>query len=195
MQQTEEEIKNNIEAEELGYTESGDFVIRVKNNNDNPVYIDNINVNFFDENETFMTKENTYDSYFCIPAKGEIVTYVWGYEKELEKYPITKIDILLLEPFYTYYTENFEIESNDTGEQMAISIKNNNDSELDCISVNVLYLENDKVVGIESGTSYDEGIQPNGGMAYINVDYPSDRDYDEVQFDDSKVYITSAYKE
>ena len=102
---------------------------------------------------------------------------------------------MLGKPFYKYYTENFEIKANDTDKEIAITITNNNDSELDCIAINVVFFKEGKIVGIDHGISYDEGIKANGGVAYINVDYPEDNNNEEVSFDEFKVYLTSAYKE
>jgi len=192
---TKKEIKSNIEKEVLGITPAGDYVIKLKNRNDTQVYIDSISVRFFDENGNFAKKESTDDSFFCIPANSELVTYVWGYERDFEKYSKSEIELILEDPFYKYYTENFEIQSNDTNEEIAITITNNNNSALDCIKVNVAFFKEGQIVGIESGLSYEEGISSNGGIAYINVDYPLDTDYEEVSFDEFKVYLTSAYKE
>lgn len=192
---TKEEIKANIEKEVLGITQSGDYVIKLKNQNDTQVYIESISVRFFDKNGNFAKKESTDDSYFCIPANSELVTYVWGYNQDFEKYSKSEIELMLGDPFYTYYTENFEIKSNDTDEEIAITITNNNNSDLDCIKVNVAFFKEGKIVGIESGLSYEEGITSKGGIAYINVDYPLNTDYEEVSFDEFKVYLTSAYKD
>lgn len=192
---TEAEIKADIEKEVLGITKSGDYVIKLKNNNDTQVYIEDVSVRFFDNEGNFVKKENADDSYFCIPANSEIITYVWGYEENFEQYASSEIELMLGNPFYEYRTENFEIKSNDTNDEIAVTITNNNDIELDCIRINVVFFNGDSVVGIESGISYEEGIQPNGGKAYINVDYPLNSDYNEVSFDSFEVYLTSAYQE
>lgn len=195
---TEEEIKANISTEAMGITKNGDYVVKLTNNNNEQVYIEEVTVNFFDENGTFQKKENVDDSFFCIPANSEILTYIWGYDQSFEKYAKSEIKLSIGEPFYTYYTENFEIKANDTGEQIAIEVINNNKSELDCIRVNVVFLKEQEIVGIESGISYDEGIEAEGGKAYINVDYPSstkNKRYEEVEFDEYKIYLTSAYTE
>lgn len=192
---SEEEIKANIEKEVLGITKNGDYAIKLQNKNDSQVYIEDVSVRFFDKDGNFVKKENTDDSYFCIPANSEIVTYIWGYEQNFAEYSNSEIEIMLGKPFYKYYTENFEIKANDTDKEIAITITNNNDSELDCIAINVVFFKEGKIVGIDHGISYDEGIKANGGVAYINVDYPEDNNNEEVSFDEFKVYLTSAYKE
>lgn len=191
---TTEEIQNNITAEAVGITEYGDYLIKLKNENNIPVYIEDVIVKFFDKEGNFAKKDSTHDSYFCIPANSEIVTYIWGYNQEFEKYSKSEIDIQFSEPFYEYFTENFEIKANDTGEQIAVTVVNNNDAELDAISINVAFLKNGKIVGIENGTSYEEGIESNGGTAYINVSYPKDSDFEDITYDDFKVYLISAHK-
>ena len=175
---TEEEIKSNIEKEVMGITKSGDYVI----------------IRFFDAEGNFTKKENSQDSYFCIPANTEVVTYIWGHNEDFDKYANSEIEVMLGDPLYDYYTENFEIKANDTKENIAVTITNNNDVKLDCIKINVSFIKDNKIVGIESGISYDEGIEANGGKAYINVDYPVDEDYEEVSFDKFEVYLISAYE-
>ena len=193
-EQAMEELKKNIEKEVMGITQSGDYVIKLKNNNDVPVYVDDVSVRFFDAEGNFVKKENTYDSYFCIPANNEVVTYVWGYDNNFSEYSKSEIEIMLGEPLYTYLSENFEVKASDTNEEIAVTIVNNNDAELDSMKINVVFLKEGSVVGIEDGSIYDEKIEANGGAAYINVDYPSDSDYEDVTFDEFKVYIISAYK-
>lgn len=193
-EQAMEELKKNIEKEVMGITQSGDYVIKLKNNNDVPVYVDDVSVRFFDAEGNFVKKENTYDSYFCIPANNEVVTYVWGYDNNFSEYSKSEIEIMLGEPLYTYLSENFEVKASDTNEEIAVTIVNNNDDELDSMKINVVFLKEGSVVGIEDGSIYDEKIEANGGAAYINVDYPSDSDYEDVTFDEFKVYIISAYK-
>lgn len=193
--ETKEEKMKEIEKEVLGITEGGDYVIKLKNPNNKQVYIENITVNFFDENDIFQKKEYTDDSYFCIPANSELITYIWGYGETFEEYAKSEINISKGDPFYTYYTENLEVKANDSGDQIAVEIVNNNNSDLDCIEVNVAFFRDGKIVGIESGLSYYEGIGAKGGKAYINVDYPYDSNYDDVVFDEFQVYIVSAYKE
>lgn len=193
-EQAMEELKKNIEKEVMGITQSGDYVIKLKNNNDVPVYVDDVSVRFFDAEGNFVKKENTYDSYFCIPANNEVVTYVWGYDNNFSEYSKSEIEIMLGEPLYTYLSENFEVKASDTNEEIAVTIVNNNDAELDSMKINVVFLKEGSVVGIEDGNIYDEKIEANGGAAYINVDYPSDSDYEDVTFDEFKVYIISAYK-
>lgn len=190
---TEEEIKSNIEKEVMGITKSGDYVIKLKNNNDTQIYVDNVSIRFFDAEGNFTKKENSQDSYFCIPANTEVVTYIWGHNEDFDKYANSEIEVMLGDPLYDYYTENFEIKANDTKENIAVTITNNNDVKLDCIKINVSFIKDNKIVGIESGISYDEGIEANGGKAYINVDYPVDEDYEEVSFDKFEVYLISAY--
>ena len=191
---SKEELKANVKKEVLGITESGDYVIKLTNNNDEQFYIEDVSIRFFDSDGNFVKKVNAKDSYFCIPANGEVVTYAWGYGENFQEYSRSEIEILTDSPFYKYKTENFNIETSDTGREIAITVTNNNDIDLDCISVNVVYIKDEKVVGIENGISYEEGITSNGGKAYINVNYPHDSRYHDVAFEKYEVYIVSAYK-
>lgn len=191
--QTEDELKENIEIEALGITKSGDFAIKVTNNNDVPVNIDTVSTIFKDENGTFMEKVETYDSYICIDANSETIVYDWGFDEDFSQYPNYEFSFDLSNIAEDFLYSNFEVSSTDTGDQISVQIKNNNSESVESIDVNVVYYENGSIVGIQSGYSYDSTIAE-GESAYINVYYPEDADYNEVSFDEYEIYITQADK-
>lgn len=191
--QTEDELKENIEIEALGITKSGDFAIKVTNNNDVPVNIDTVSTIFKDENGTFMEKVETYDSYICIDANSETIVYDWGFDEDFSQYQNYEFSFDLSNIAEDFLYSNFEVSSTDTGDQISVQIKNNNSESVESIDVNVVYYENGSIVGIQSGYSYDSTIAE-GESAYINVYYPEDADYNEVSFDEYEIYITQADK-
>ena len=80
-----EDLKENIIVEAIGLTENGDFAFKIKNNNDQAVCIETVNVVFKDENGNFMEKAQSQAQYFGIGANSEIVNYAWGFNKDFSK--------------------------------------------------------------------------------------------------------------
>lgn len=190
---TEGDLEENIEIEALGITKNGDFAIKVINNNEVPVNIDNVSTIFKDENGTFMKKAETYDSFFCIAANSEVIVYDWGFDENFSQYPNYEFDFSLSNISDDFLYNNFEVSSTDTGDQISIQVKNNNHESIESMKVNVVYYENESIVGIQSGYSYDSTVAE-GDSAYINVYYPEDSDYNEVSFDRYEIYIVQANK-
>lgn len=187
-----DKLKENITAEALGITASGDFAFKITNNNDEPVYIDSANVIFKDANGNFALKESGFVSYFSIPANSEVVNYVWGYSQDYSQYPNYEFDFQLSESWSSedMLCENFEVTSNNTGSQIAVEVKNNNNVATRSMNVVVAYYQGDNIVGCEEGDAYEEVAA--GGTAYVNVDYPTDSRYRDVAFDRYEVYFLGA---
>ena len=189
-----EKLKENVAVEGLGITANGDFAFKITNNNSEPVYIDSVNVVFKDADGNFALKEDGYVSYFAIPANTEVVNYVWGYGQDFSQYTNYDFEVQMSE----YRSEddilcdNFEITSNNTGDQIAVEVKNNNDEAVRSMNIVVAYYQGDNIVGVETGDAYEE--TSDGGTAYANVDYPVDDDYNEISFDKYEVYFLGADK-
>ena len=189
-----EKLKENVAVEGLGITANGDFAFKITNNNSEPVYIDSVNVVFKDADGNFALKEDGYVSYFAIPANTEVVNYVWGYGQDFSQYTNYDFEVQMSE----YRSEddilcdNFEITSNNTGDQIAVEVKNNNDEAVRSMNIVVAYYQGDNIVGVETGDAYEETSA--GGTAYANVDYPVDDDYNEISFDKYEVYFLGADK-
>lgn len=192
---TDDELKSNIIIKNIGITKNGDFAFSIENNNNQNVYIDTINIVFKDENGNFMKKESCDAQFFGVKANSKIINYVWGYDEDFSKYPNYEFEIELSSDWIieNETIDNFEIISNNTGEQISVQVKNNNDFNLSSIKVMVAYYNDDKIVGCVNGYANDTTTSANG-TAYINVDYPEDSEYDEVQFDDYEIFLISADK-
>lgn len=189
---SKESALDKVETEVLGITPAGDYVIKLKNTNNKDVYVESVTVNFFDNNGTFAESNNTSDSYFCIPAHKELVTYVYGSSgHDYSKYAKSEIKLSSGEPFYEYRTE-LDTVFNNTGSQIAFTATNNTDIDLDNVDVNVVFYKDGKVVGIKSGSS-NYGIKKDGGKAYVNISYPYDKNFNEIEFDEFDGYVVSAY--
>lgn len=189
---SKESALDNVEKEIVGFTESGDCVIKLKNNNDKNIYIENVTVNFFDNSGTFAEKCNAYNSFFCIPANDEILTYIWGYNKDYSQYPKYEIELSTGDPFCKFHT-GLDVSTNNTGSQIAVTVTNTTNADLDSVAVNAVFYKDGKVIGIDTGsTDYGTKIAKNGGKGYINISYPYDKSYNDIKFDDVKVFVISA---
>lgn len=188
-----EELKKNIIVESIGLTKNGDFAFKVKNNNNQAVYIDTINTVFKDANGNFMEKVQSDAQFFGVAANSEVINYAWGYEKDFSKYTNYEFEIELSGEWISENTivNNFEITSNNTGEQISAQVKNNNDVSLDSIHVLVAYYKDNILVGCQNGYANDT-TTPANGTAYINVSYPEDSNYKEIEFDKYETYLLDA---
>lgn len=192
-QTNEAKLKENIKIEYAGITKSGDFIIKVTNNNSVPVHISEITTIYKDGNGTFMKKETSNDKYFGIEANSETYVHNWGYQENFAQYAKYEFDFNFSGDWVSGNSiiGNYEIKANNTGKNIALEIKNNNYVSIEDIKVGVVFYEAGQIVGYENGYDYDNTT--NSGMsAYINVEYPKNKNYDKVKFDNYKVYILNA---
>jgi len=194
---TDDEIKSNIQVEYAGIAENGDFVLKVTNNNDKTIIIDSIETIFKDENNVFAQKETTYNQWFGIQPQKTIYVYDWGFQKDFSKYPNYEFNINLCSDSIekAYLVDNFEITANNSGEQIAVEVKNNNSVSVENIQVNAIYYKDGKIVGIKSGSDILSNSTASQSTSYINVDYPEDSQYNDVAFDNYEVYLISSRTE
>jgi len=180
----------NVVIEKVGITKAGDFVIKVTNNNDGAVCLSSISTVYKDASGNFMEKVEAGDGFICIPAKSSTLAYNWGYDKDFTKYPNYEFSCELANISDSFVYDNIDITSNNTGKQIAVTLKNNTDKTINDCRVLVAYYQNNEIVGVETGYSSDTTSA--GASAYINVDYPDDSNYKEVSFDKYEVYYINA---
>ncbi len=188
-----EDLRKNIAIEGLGTTKNGDFAIKITNNNEIPVCFATVETIFKDKDNNFMKKANTDSSFFGVSAKSETIVFNNGYSEDFSSYPNYEFSFEFANIYDDFIYDNFEITANNTGKQISVQVKNNNDVALENITVNVVYYASGKVVGCETG--YCQTTTSANGTAYINVDYPEDSRYREVKFDDYKTYLIQASKD
>ena len=183
-------LKEQIKIETLGIAINGDFVFKVNNNNNQTVFLDTVNVIFKDENGNFMEKVESDSKFFGIGANTELILSASGYEKDYSKYPNYEYEFELSSEYMSKncIVDNFELLANNTGKQISVQVKNNNDIEVENIHILVAYYKNGQIVGCVDGFDFDTKAKAQG-TSYINVSYPEDSKYKEVQFDDYKVYL------
>ena len=142
-----------------------------------------------------MEKVSSDSQFFGIEANTETVIYASGFKKDFTKYPNYEFEFELSSEYMSrdIVMDNFELLANNTGEQISVQVKNNNDIEVENIHLLVAYYKNGKIVGCVDGYDFDTKAKAQG-TSYINISYPEDNQYDEVEFDDYKVYLIKANK-
>lgn len=181
---------DEIEVENVGLTKSGDLVVKVTNNNEGSVCLSSITANFKDSSGNFALKKESNNSFVVIPAESSVLIYFWGFDEDYSQYPDVSFNTELANISNSFAASGIELSSNNTGSQIAITLKNNSGKTINSASVVVIYYSDDEVVGAESG--YDSSTVSNGAESYINVDYPKDSNYDSVSFDKFEVYYINA---
>ncbi len=196
----EKEIKEQQEKEakeletQIGtqYTKlkNGDYLIIIDNNSSKDIMADGV-VEFYDDSKSVYSQEVYANSYIAPNSKGYAI--VRGSRLEGVKY--NKV-VPKIEAGY-YYFKSYGDKITHTEEQkddhLLITTVNNSGITLEDIVVSVLYYDvNNNIIGFE-----DELIADNltaGATNYVEVDYPTDEDYNEISFSRYEVMITASGK-
>lgn len=188
--------EDNIQVEALGITANGDFAFKLINNNDEPVYIEKVEVIFKDENGEFKKKEEGHVHYFTIDSKSESINFVDSIFEDFSEYRKYEFKIKTSEDSmknkYLVNGLGGKATPNNTAKQLAVTIQNNNDSEVNWVEIMAVYYKDGKVVGCKTGDSSDKIKK--GENTYINIYYPSDALYNLIAFDDYEIYLMQATK-
>ncbi len=185
------EVSNDkVSVEKVAITKSGDFVVKVTNDNEGSVCLSSIKANFKDKDGNFALSKDAETSFVVIPGESSTYAFFWGYDEDYSQYPSVSFQTELANISDEFAHAGIELSSNNTGKQIAVTVKNNCGKKITDARVTVLYYKNNNIVGVEEGFT-DSGAD-NGGETYINVDYPSDKNYDEVGFDKYEVYYVHA---
>jgi len=181
---------DEVKIEKLGLTKAGDLVIKVTNNNKGSVCLSEIIANFKDDNGDFVFSKEAEHSFIVIPGKSYMITYFWGYDEDYAKYENVSFKTELANISEDFAHTGIDITSKNTGDQIAVTVKNNSGKDIESATVSVIYYKDNKIVGAETGYS-DSGAK-DGEELYINASYPEDSDYNEVSFDKYEVYYVRA---
>lgn len=179
-----------VNVEKVGLTKAGDLVVKVTNNNKGSVCLSSITANFKDSSGNFALKKEAENSFVVIPAESYTLVYFWGYDENYSQYPEVSFKTELANISDSFAATGIKLSSNNTGSQIAVTLKNDSGKTIDSSNVVVIYYKGNEVVGAETG--YDDSTVSNGSEAYINVGYPEDSNYDNVSFDKFEVYYINA---
>lgn len=181
---------DKVKVEKMGLTKAGDLVVKVTNNNKGSVCLSSITANFKDSSGNFALKKEAENSFVVIPAESSTLVYFWGYDENYSQYPNVSFNTELANISNNFAATGIKLSSNNTGSQIAVTLKNDSGKTIFSSNVVVIYYSGNEIVGAETG--YDDSTVSNGSEAFINVDYPEDSDYNSVSFDKFEVYYINA---
>lgn len=180
---TSSELEKNITSSGA-ITELGKLVVFVKNSN--KVSVDmGIEVEFYDANGTIIGSDS--EDLLAVGSNGEIAVEMWSTPETFDNY---KIYVDVEQTDENSYYNQVEVTHNNNGKEIAVQVKNNSQDVIEYITVSVVYYQGDKVVGIDD--SIESDIK-NGRSANFNLDFPYNKRYDDVKFDNYKVFVNEAY--
>ena len=165
-------------------TDLGKLIVFVTNNNSVAVDME-IEAEFYDANGAIVGSAS--EDLRAVGPNADIVVDLWSTPDRFDNYKIY-VDVVQTEQ--TSYFDKVELVHNNTGKKIAAQVKNNSSDTIERIAVSVVYYQGDKVVGYEHDTESD--IKP-GRSANFNLNYPYNKNYRNVKFDNYKVFITEAY--
>ncbi len=165
-------------------TDLGKLVVFVTNENDVAVDME-IEVEFYDANGTIVGSDS--EDLRAVGAKTDVAIEMWSTPESFDNY---KIYVDVKQTINYSYFDKLELTQNNNGKEIVVQVKNNSNDTIEYITVSVVYYQGDKVVG------YDDGIESDikaGRAGNFTLDFPYDKRYDNINFDNYKVFITQAY--
>ena len=144
-----------------------------------------IEVEFYDENKAFLGSSTKFIT--AVTAGNEIAVELYETPVNFASY---KIYIDAEESTAINYFDKIEITHNNNGENILVQLENKSKETIEVLSVSVVYYNNGKTVGIKEGFEVD--VKP-GRKGNFTLDFPQDLEYEDVEFDDYKVYVKEVY--
>ena len=165
-------------------TKRNRLVVFAKNNNN--IVIDlTIEVEFYDANNALVSSGKEY--LYGVGSGAEVAVEIYDTPSSFNSYKI------YADAEETSYTKTFfdSIElSHNRADKVVAQVKNNSTSTIDTISAAVVYYQGTTVVGYDEETAFD--VKP-GRSGNLNFFEPYDNNYDDVEYDNYKVFINEAY--
>lgn len=178
-----EKLEKNITSSGA-LTERGKLVVFAKNNN--KVNIDlTIEVEFYDENGTLVGSDKEYLS--SVGAGSEVAVEMYETPSSFSKYDI--YTDAKVETITKSFVNDLEISHNKT-ENVVAQVKNNSDEVISAMEVAIVYYQGEKVVGFDYG--YESDVKP-GRSGNFNFSNPYNNNYDDISYDNYKIFINQAY--
>ncbi len=160
------------------------FVVFAKNDNRFAVDME-IEVEFYDAQGKFLGSSS--DDLMAVGAGKDIAIEMLNAPANFATY---EIYVDAEETEETQYFDEISMTHNNTGEGIVVQVKNNSDEMIEFITVSVVYYNQGKVVGLADAIDSDVKAGRSGNF---NLNYPYDSNYENVQFDDYKVFVNEAY--
>ena len=194
--QNNKETKNNIDTNELlNNIQIQDAILHdkslltiLKNNNEKDIQSLIITAIFYDENDEVVGTGETYFKTFKAGATVAVNDY--AVPKKYARYDI-KFETDNVYVGYESYIDKINITSKNTGEKVMVTAINESNVNLQTIDIGVVFYNQGIPVG------FMDGIELNvkkGATKYFNIMYPYDNNYENIKFDEHKVFVNSAYE-
>ncbi len=176
-------LEKNITSS-AAMTEEGKLIVFVKNGNKLTVQL-KVEVEFYDGEGKIIGSDK--DDLFALEGGSEAAVEMYETPDNYAKYKIyTDVE----EAYNTKsYVKDLEITHNKTDKVIA-QVKNNSKEKIESMYVAVVFYQGDKVVGYDLGIESD--VQP-GRSANFNFYSPVNRNYDDVSFDNYKIFVNQAF--
>lgn len=169
--------------------ENGDVIIIVKNNNNVDVALD-FEIEYYNASGTVVDSD---DNFLKILGAGqESVVRLYGSDRDYDNYKITfeaeKDD------YYISHQKEVKVSAieNKDDAEMEVIVTNNAKVDLREIEIGVIFYKNNKPVEYDSDSEYDFA---SGKSMTFYLDFPYDSNYDDIEYDDYKVFVVEAYEE
>ena len=182
---SKEELISNIEVEDE-ILKDGTLITIIKNNNNCDVKNLVIEPIFYDTEDNVVGTAKS--NFRVIKAGSEVAVNDYSVPNKFEKH---KINLNISEGReYESYTDKISVTSNNTGEKVMVTAINESEVDLARLNIAVVYYKEGKPVGLFEETQYQI---KKGETKYFNIMYAYDKNYDNVEFDEYKIFINSAY--
>ena len=175
-------IEKNISISDETIAPDNTLVTIIKNGNDETVNIE-VEAIFYDANGNPLGSDSAYLSIY---NKQEMACAFYNIPSGYSDY---EINIKANKNFYTNYSNKINVTSNDTGEQIVVQVVNNSDKDIESVDLVAVFYKDGKIVGYD--IAYKNELR-SGVTSTSNIYYPYDANYEDVSFDNYKVYV-SAY--
>lgn len=175
-------VEKNISISGADRAADNSLVAIVKNGNDKDVSIE-VEAVFYDAEGNTLGSDSEYLSIY---SNQEMACNFYNTPTDYSDY---EINIKAEENYYENYSNQIEVTNNNTGEQIVVQVTNNSSKQIDSVDIAVVFYNKGKIVGYSDSYEYDLRSKE---TATANIYYPYDSNYDDVAFDEYKVYV-SAY--
>ena len=176
-------LSKNIKSEGA-ITQQGKLVVIAKNNNKEVVTL-KIEVEFYDSSNTLVKSGEEYLS--AVAPGSEVAVEIYDTPENFDNYKIyTDAE---KSTYVKTYLDKIEIPHNKT-EEVVAQVKNNSDETIETMEAAIVYYQGDKIVGYDYDMTSD--IKP-GRAGNFNFSNPYNKNYDDVSYDNYKIFVNEAY--
>lgn len=162
------------------------LLLELTNNNDIEVSF-KVYIDYYDSNGDV---DEDHDSFYILEPGDTSYMSFYSYDKEYKDYKIK----IVAESNYYYVSHRKDIKIDSNVEKsyggINVSFTNNADIEVSDVEISALFYKGGQLVGYDSDFEIDIA---SGGKGSSYLSYPYDSDYNDIEFDDYKLVVNTAY--